>query len=37
LTLTQLLDYWECTGRIEPDKIAAVRAFLALEKPSAAL
>jgi uridine monophosphate synthetase len=34
LTLTQLLDYWECSGRIEPEKIAAVRAFLALEKPA---
>ena len=31
LTLTQLLDYWACTGRIEAEKIAAVRAFLANE------
>jgi uridine monophosphate synthetase len=31
LTLTQLLDYWECTGRMEAEKIAAVRTFLASE------
>ncbi len=29
VTLSQLLDYWERTGRIEADKIAAARAFLA--------
>jgi uridine monophosphate synthetase len=34
LTLTQLLDYWECTGRIEAEKIAAVRTFLAGESQS---
>jgi len=28
LTLTQLLDYWEHTGRVSDDQIAAVRAFL---------
>jgi uridine monophosphate synthetase len=35
LTLTQLLDYWECTGRIEAEKITAVRTFLAGESQSA--
>ncbi|GAP12841.1 orotate phosphoribosyltransferase [Longilinea arvoryzae] len=28
LTLTDLLDYWERTGRIPPEQIAAVRTFL---------
>jgi uridine monophosphate synthetase len=28
LTLTGLLDYWEATGRIAPEQIAAVREFL---------
>jgi uridine monophosphate synthetase len=28
LTISQLLDYWEDTGRIERDKIEATRAFL---------
>ena len=29
LTITQLLDYWEETGRVEKDKIEATRKFLA--------
>lgn len=29
LTLTDLLDYWEATGRIPPEQIAAARTFLA--------
>ncbi len=28
LTITQLLDYWEKTGKVEKDKIAATRDFL---------
>lgn len=28
LTITQLLDYWEQTGRVESEKIAQTRAFL---------
>ena len=28
LTITQLLDYWESTGRVEKDKIEATREFL---------
>ncbi|HEY5269188.1 MAG TPA: orotate phosphoribosyltransferase [Anaerolineales bacterium] len=28
LTITELLDYWEKTGKVEQDKIAATRAFL---------
>jgi hypothetical protein len=27
LTLTDLLDYWEATGRMAPEQIAAARAF----------
>ena len=29
LTITQLLDYWEQTGKVEKDKIEATRSFLA--------
>ena len=32
LTIRQLLDHWEATGRVEKDKIEATREFL-LEKP----
>jgi uridine monophosphate synthetase len=28
LTITQLLDYWEKTGKVEKDKIEATREFL---------
>jgi uridine monophosphate synthetase len=28
LTITELLDYWEMTGKVEKDKIAGTRAFL---------
>jgi uridine monophosphate synthetase len=28
LTITQLLDYWEQTGKVEPAKLAATRSFL---------
>ena len=28
LTITQLLEYWEKTGKVDKDKIAATRAFL---------
>ena len=28
LTITQLLDYWEKTGKVEKDKIEATRNFL---------
>ena len=29
LTITQLLDYWEKTGKVDGDKIKATREFLA--------
>jgi orotate phosphoribosyltransferase len=28
LTITQLLDYWESTGKVEKDKIEETRKFL---------
>jgi hypothetical protein len=28
LTIGQLLDYWDETGKVAPEKIAATRAFL---------
>ena len=28
LTIRQLLDYWESTGKVEKDKIEAAREFL---------
>jgi uridine monophosphate synthetase len=32
LTMTELLDYWERTGKVESEKIAATRAFLKADK-----
>jgi len=32
LTITQLLDYWEKTGKVDEEKIAATRAFLLANK-----
>jgi uridine monophosphate synthetase len=28
LTITELLDYWEKTGKVDGDKVAATRVFL---------
>jgi len=32
LTITQLLDYWEETGKVEQDKIEETRKFLSSSK-----
>jgi hypothetical protein len=32
LTITQLLDYWESNGKVDKEKIAATREFLAQSK-----